>query len=117
MVSYTLFHSITKNPMREILIISQCGCQETDLDSNTPELEKGTPGVGERRKGAFCLAMGGLRVQYKGADQKRGGKGKQRKQLRQRPGDKRVWKMQELNEAGALGEQRKGERERGSLAR
>lgn len=40
-VSYTLSHSKTENPVREILIISQCECQKTDLDSNTPGRERG----------------------------------------------------------------------------
>lgn len=42
-------------------------------------------------------------------------KDKQQEQLRQRPGDKRVWEMQELNEAGVLGGAEK--RREGGLAR
>lgn len=60
-VSYTLSRSKTENPVREILIISQCECQETDLDSNTPGRERGDSqggGVEER-----SILFGGGRLE------------------------------------------------------
>ena len=65
-VWYTLSRSVTQNPMREILIISQCGSGEADLDANIPGQERGTPRIGMGRKGAFCLRMGGLGLSRKG---------------------------------------------------
>lgn len=88
--------------MRETLfhITSQCGSQETDLDSDLPGQErtpggwrKGLPGDGE--------GSGDER------ESEKVGKDKWRKEHRRSPGDKKVWNMQELSEAGALGEGRK----------
>lgn len=59
--------------------------------------------------------MGGLEAQEKKENQKREGKDKRRKEHRQRPGDKKVWNMWELSEAGALGKGRK-EREAGGMS-
>lgn len=63
-VWYTLPHSVTKNSLKETLTISPRGSQETDLDSDIPGQERGTPqdGGGEGKKGTFCLRMGGLGV-------------------------------------------------------
>lgn len=78
------------------------------LLSQTEGLQEG------RRKGAFCLGMGALKAQWKGANMKREG-GQQRKQHKQRPRDRRLWKIWDLSGAGALGEGRKGRRARRKL--
>lgn len=48
--------------------------------------------VGEWRKGAFCLGVGGLRVQKKEADQKRGGKDRRTEETAQaKARGQKVW--------------------------